>query len=392
MKNIRFLLWIPIAVITMAMLSCSDKAEQIIIDPNAEEQIEPLTVTPFDIKKGVNVSHWLAASSKRGDERRNFFTQSEVQKLKAMGFDHLRLPVDEEQLFDKEGVIDEEALGLLKDCIGWCQTAGMKIIVDMHTLRSHNDKAVNASATGYKAARRLWLKLAEQEKFRKEWKILAEELSAYPNDLVAFELLNEPVAPYATQWNALSANLVRDIRATQPERKLIIGPNGWNNINQLGTLTLPRKDANIILTFHFYTPHLLTHYRSEWTGYKDIACNVNYPGELISAEDFNALTKEQQNYIRGQVGSYDRKTLEKEIEKAVKRAKELGGVQLYCGEYGCYHYAPRTARIAWTADVSSILAAAGIAYSYWEYKGGGYSFCKENGEIANEELYHAIIQ
>lgn len=51
MKNIRFLLWIPIAVITMAMLSCSDKAEQIIIDPNAEEQIEPLTVTPFDIKK-----------------------------------------------------------------------------------------------------------------------------------------------------------------------------------------------------------------------------------------------------------------------------------------------------------------------------------------------------
>ena len=183
MKNIRFLLWIPIAVITMAMLSCSDKAEQIIIDPNAEEQIEPLTVTPFDIKKGVNVSHWLAASSKRGDERRNFFTQSEVQKLKAMGFDHLRLPVDEEQLFDKKGVIDEEALGLLKDCIGWGQTAGMKIIVDMHTLRSHNDKAVNASATGYKAARRLWLKLAEQEKFRKEWKILAEELSAYPNDL-----------------------------------------------------------------------------------------------------------------------------------------------------------------------------------------------------------------
>lgn len=55
----------------------------------------------FTVKRGTNISHWLSQSDRRGDARREFFTQDDVRYLAGLGFDHLRIPVDEEQLFDE---------------------------------------------------------------------------------------------------------------------------------------------------------------------------------------------------------------------------------------------------------------------------------------------------
>ena len=64
---------------------------------------EPQTYIPFAINKGVNISNWLSQSDVRGEERKNYFTEAEVQQLAGFGFDHIRLPVDEEQLFTEDG-------------------------------------------------------------------------------------------------------------------------------------------------------------------------------------------------------------------------------------------------------------------------------------------------
>jgi len=59
--------------------------------------------TNFEIHTGVNVSHWLSQSKKRGEERRNYIVKADFDTIAAMGFDHVRLPVDEIQLWDDEG-------------------------------------------------------------------------------------------------------------------------------------------------------------------------------------------------------------------------------------------------------------------------------------------------
>ena len=51
----------------------------------------------FSVKRGVNISHWLSQSNVRGENRAVFFTEADVKFLSEVGFDHLRLPVDEEQ-------------------------------------------------------------------------------------------------------------------------------------------------------------------------------------------------------------------------------------------------------------------------------------------------------
>ena len=66
----------------------------------------------FEITRGVNISHWLSQSKDRGELRKSKFGRDEVAFLKKMGFDHLRLPVDEEQLFTPSGAVSYTHLTL----------------------------------------------------------------------------------------------------------------------------------------------------------------------------------------------------------------------------------------------------------------------------------------
>ena len=50
----------------------------------------------FQARRGTNISHWLSQSRNRGDQRRTWFTREDVAFLAGLGFDHLRIPIDEE--------------------------------------------------------------------------------------------------------------------------------------------------------------------------------------------------------------------------------------------------------------------------------------------------------
>jgi len=89
----------------------------------------------FEIRRGTNISHWLSQSTRRGEERARFFTEKDVELIASLGFDHIRLPVDEEQLWDEAGNKEPEAFALLHSAIGWAQTNKLRIIVDLHILR-----------------------------------------------------------------------------------------------------------------------------------------------------------------------------------------------------------------------------------------------------------------
>jgi endoglucanase len=49
----------------------------------------------FQIHRGTNISEWLSQSSQRSSERAAFFTESDVRRIASLGFDHIRLPVND---------------------------------------------------------------------------------------------------------------------------------------------------------------------------------------------------------------------------------------------------------------------------------------------------------
>ena len=83
----------------------------------------------------------MSQSNVRGENRAVFFTEADVKFLSEVGFDHLRLPVDEEQMFAPDGSKEKEAFSLLHNALSWCQKYRLKAIVDLHILRSHHFNA-----------------------------------------------------------------------------------------------------------------------------------------------------------------------------------------------------------------------------------------------------------
>ncbi|TDI69046.1 MAG: hypothetical protein E2O88_05700 [Bacteroidetes bacterium] len=67
----------------------------------------------FEVKRGTNIAHWLSQSERRGIEREMFFTEEDVKAIAGMGFDHIRLPIDEEQMWDENGARYPDAFGLV---------------------------------------------------------------------------------------------------------------------------------------------------------------------------------------------------------------------------------------------------------------------------------------
>ncbi len=317
----------------------------------------------FDISKGVNVSHWLSQSKKRGAERAAYFTELDVAGVAASGMDHIRIPIDEEQMWDENGNKEKEAFALLHAALGWMKKYNLKAIVDLHIVRAHHflDKAPL-----------LFSDAREQQKFGILWSELSEELQNYPVEDVAYELLNESVAKEHADWNKVYRIAYEKVRANERNRVIFIGPNRWQQPKYFEFLEIPENDPNIVLSFHFYTPHPVTHYTASWDIMKNYRGPVHYPGIPIEPTDTIGLAQETRDQIKNYTTTYyDKDVLEQIILLGVAKAKELN-LQLYCGEFGSYDPAPDEIRYRWFHDVISLFDTHDIAWSAWDLKSNGF--------------------
>ena len=330
--------------------------------PAAAPAIRPLAAgTPngFAVMHGTNVSHWLSQSQRRGAERRSWFTEDDVKLVAKLGFDHLRLPVDEEQLWDEANQPQAEAFALLDAALDWCASSRLRVIVDLHILRSHHFN---------EGTKPLWREPAAQERFLDVWRQLAARLAKRPNDQVAYEVMNEPVADDPESWNRLLARAVTLIREREPRRTIVIGSNMWQSADTFDRLRVPEGDPNILLSFHTYTPMPLTHYGARWTKVGEYKGAVRYPGDVVADADLAGLAPDLLAAI-GPYRYFDRSVLEEQIAKPIALARATG-LPLYCGEWGALPSIPRADRLRWYADLRAVLEKYGIGWATWDYKGG----------------------
>lgn len=336
--------------------------------------------TAFEIKRGTNISHWLSQSRKRGLERVQWFTQSDVKYLAGLGFDHLRLPVDEEQLWDEKGQINREAMDLLHSALAWCAEYKLKVIVDLHILRSHhfNEKE-----------KLLWTDPKAQDQFIACWLDLSAELHKYPVTEVAYEFMNEPVADDPDDWNQLVSRVYQVIRDKEPKRVFFIGSNMWQTVENFPYLKVPDKDPNLFLSFHFYNPFLLTHHQASWVDIGDYNGPVQYPGKTVADEEMEGLPEALLKSMENHNGNFNRQILEKMLENPIQKSKETG-LRLYCGEWGCLPMVPKVDRLQWYEDMRSNLEKHHIAWTTWDYK-GSFGIVSKNGN-EDRELIEVLFK
>ncbi|MGC9520978.1 MAG: glycoside hydrolase family 5 protein [Anaerolineae bacterium] len=334
---------------------------------------------PFSIHRGTNISHWLSQSQRRGAERRAFFTEADVQRIAEMGdgtFDHIRLPIDEEQMWDETGDQQREAFDLLDSALDWCERTGLKVVVDLHLLRAHHFLDTEEPL--------LFADPRGEEQFIELWQELSEHMAERPTNLVAYELLNEPIARDPDDWNRVANAAYHAIREREPERTIVLGSNWFNQCHTFMELYVP-EDDDTILTFHYYEPMFVTHYTAPWWAVGGTYTGpIHYPGRPLADEDLEGLGDELLEKMDEWNRPFNRDTIVQDLAQPLA-VREDTGLPLYCGEFGCYNACalhrrtPRELRLAWYRDMLSVFDEYDIAWANWDYK-GAFGIVDEDGE------------
>ena len=266
-----------------------------------------------------------------------------------------------------------------------CIKHGLKVIFDLHILRSFHFLDNDAV---------LWRSEAEQDKLVDIWRVIQGQLKQYPVTDVAYEILNEAVAPTDEQWSKLMLRVVSMIRETEKDRIIVLGANQQNNVAHVKNIIVPEGDKNILLSFHFYEPLLITHYQASWTPLRILHFNgpMQNPGQLIPDSVYEALTEEEKAVVEQYNHSYDKEWMRKTWQEAVDYAKEKG-LRLYLGEFGCMVNCGEEVRLAWLKDVVDLSRELGIAYSLWEYNHQfGFAERMNKGVIHNRPLMEVVVK
>ncbi len=272
--------------------------------------------------------------------------------IAAAGFDSVRVPIrwSAHLAAGAPHTIDAEFLARVDWAIEQAMANDLAVVINVH----HYD-ALMQQPDAYHTARFLAI-----------WQQLAEHYQDQPPTLF-FELLNEPNSRlHARQWNELLAAALAQIRTTNPERMVIVGPAGWNNIDQLVHLELPANDQHLIVTVHYYDPFQFTHQGAEWVANSDPWLGTSWTG-----------TERE----------------ERAVAAKLAKAATWGSEQkrpLFLGEFGAYGKADMASRARWTAFVARTAEAQGFSWAYWEF-GAGFGAYDRESATWREPLLTALL-
>lgn len=281
------------------------------------------------IGRGVNFGNALEAPDE--GEWGVVLREEYFQLVKDAGFDSIRLPVrwNTHALEESPYTIYPSFFDRIDWAVENALSRGLIVILDFHHFTEYMDCAA-----------------CERSRFLMLWEQIADHYRDFPPELL-FELLNEPTnAVPAAEWNDALASALGFVRATNPQRIVIVGPVGWNGLGALSTLDLPEDDDGLIVTFHYYDPFRFTHQGADWAEGSDAWLGTQWTGSAA-----------EKQAIRGDFAM----------------AAEWGSAHnrpIYLGEFGAYEEADMDSRARWTAFVAREAESLAFSWAYWEFCSG----------------------
>ena len=304
-------------------------------------------------KKGVNLGGWFSQCDYSEDRLNNFITEADFKQIAALGFDHVRIPIDYNVIQNPDGTMRPEGLRRIDAALALCDKYGLKTVLDLHKTPGYSFDAEEKEAGFFENE-------SYQERFYWIWETLAEWFGGM-SDRVAFELLNEVTeARYLPAWKRISRECVRRIRFFAPDTIILLGSYNWNSARTVPELDAPYDDK-MVYNFHFYEPHVFTHQGAYWMpelqntrmAYADCGASEQW------FEDFLAPA----------------------VEKAEKEHCEL-----YCGEFGVIDIVPPEEAVKWFRDLHKVFERHGIAHAVWSWKQMDFGLIDARMDGVRDEL------
>jgi endoglucanase len=311
--------------------------------------------------RGVSLSSWFANAPRQPLDERDF------AQIRRVGFDHVRLPVDPEYFGFRliEGRRPSRLSGgyaRVDRAIDLARGKGLRVILDIHPQAEFRERLEDNP----------WA----EDQFAAYWTLLAHRYKDVPDDVLAYELLNEPqYYGNAAAYGRLVARLVAAIRIENPGRWIVVGGVQSSAIETLSALK-PLDDPRIIYAFHFYMPFMITHQGINM-GFDGMMLRyfrkVPYPSSLVDKDaGFYAPGASDPAQARMELTRYRNENWGPEkIASSIRKAREWADAHkapVICGEFGVLRtHNDARSRYRWIADVRSALDANNIGWQIWDY-------------------------
>ena len=323
-------------------------------------------------QKGMGIGGWLTNYKRFNvlpDDKRleitigdiehfeEYITRFDIENIKSMGFDHIRLGFDQIVIEESPYKFRERIFEIIWQFALDCEELGLGLVLNLHkAIGNYCD--IQESVTLFDSQelqeRFIWLWCELERRFASKTKIM-------------FELLNEVRDIEPDLWNDLAERTIKAIREINTDRKIIIGPICWNNPNKLHTLRV-FDDENVIYTFHMYDPSEFTHQRGvlHWT---KLYYNrkLTYPCDDIERyrDYYRLLFNNDKAYSH--IERMDINYIREIFAPAIEFIKQHPDKILWCGEFGTIRHADITSRENYMRDVIAICIENDIPYSVWNY-------------------------
>jgi endoglucanase len=179
--------------------------------------------------------------------RERYITEADIDRIKAMGFNSVRVPIHWKLFADDNA----DGFRLLDRMVKWARKDGIYIIIDLHCAPGGQTGTNIDDSYGYP-----WLYLSPeaQRQTIEIWRRIAAHYSREPI-VLGYDLLNEPI-PHFPQLRRFDSDLeplyrrmVAALREVDTHHLVILGGAQWDsNFKVFGK----PFDANVMYTFHKY--------------------------------------------------------------------------------------------------------------------------------------------
>ncbi len=262
-----------------------------------------------------------ALYGKKGLERftsgfqEHFFNESDVIRIKKLGFNCARLPFNyraiDFKLFDR--------------IIGWFRKHKVYLILDLHAAPGSQNRDWHSDSDG---EAKLWDSSEMMSKTVSIWGAISKRYRQ--EDIIAgYDILNEAVTEKTGKLNALYSKIIKVIRGNGDKHIIFIEPNNW--AQDFKGLRKP-DDDNFAWSIHFYLP---INYTFNWNPL------MRYPGKA---------------YMKKELSRY-------------RKVQLRDNVPMFVGEFGVASRCSEcNSELKWVGHVLSIFREFGWSWSYWTYK------------------------
>ena len=341
--------------------------------------------------KGINLGGWISQCKEYTKEHyQTFIQKGDFLKIKELGFDHVRLPLDYNVIMSDDGNFIEEGFTYIDNGIKWAQEAGIKVILDLHkTIGYMFDTNAVPNPDEFFVNPKL------QDIFVGIWDKLSNKYKD-KTDFLAFELLNEVVNPnYEKEWNEIATKAFNTIRKNTKDAWIVVGGVNYNSVSAVPGIKVP-FDEKTVLSFHCYEPMVFTHQKAYWVREMPADYDVTYPGPDIDYLRKKSLPIPQARYGAIFDPSMDKLQMDENFfinlfKPAIDTAKKLQ-LPLYCGEYGVIDKADPESTARWFQDIHKALNKYQISSAIWSYKEMDFGLIGNHYDTIREKICNGLIE